>query len=57
MRVSKWVVAGITAAILVAGVCRSADAAFVGMPGMSGQMAKRISFGNYTLPPMAFTQF
>jgi predicted transglutaminase-like cysteine proteinase len=55
MRCSKWVIA-VTTAILVAGVCR-ADAGFIGMPSMLGQMAKRISFGNFTLPPMAFTQF
>jgi len=57
MRYSKWVIAATTAAILVAGVSPGADAAFIGMPRMLGQMAKRISFGNYTLAPMAFTQF
>jgi predicted transglutaminase-like cysteine proteinase len=52
----KWIVA-VIAAILVVGGFRSADAAFVGMPSMLGQALKRISFSNYTLPPMAFTQF
>jgi predicted transglutaminase-like cysteine proteinase len=52
----KWIVAAV-AAILVVGGFRSADAAFVGMPSMLGQTIKRISFSNYTLPPMAFTQF
>jgi predicted transglutaminase-like cysteine proteinase len=52
----KWIVAAV-AAILVVGGFRSADAAFVGMPSMLGQALKRISFSNYTLPPMAFTQF
>ena len=56
MRCSRWVVA-VAAAVLVAGACRSADAGFVGMPSMLGQMAKRISFSNFTLAPMAFTQF
>jgi hypothetical protein len=27
------------------------------MPSMLGSVAKRISFGNFTLPPMAYTQF
>jgi len=36
---------------------RSVEAGFVGMPSMLGTMVKRISFGNYTLPPFAFTQF
>ena len=52
----KWIVAAV-AAILAVGGFRSADAAFVGMPSMLGQALKRISFSNYTLPPMAFTQF
>ena len=54
--ISKWLVA-ITAAILLAGGYQSASAGFIGMPSMLGSMAKRISFGNFTLPPMAFTQF
>jgi hypothetical protein len=42
--------------------CRSpvgsrAPAGFIGMPSMLGQIVKRISFGNYTLPPTAFTKF
>jgi predicted transglutaminase-like cysteine proteinase len=53
---SKWA-AAVTAVILVASGCGSAEAGFVGLPSMLGQMAKRISFGNYTLAPMAFTQF
>ena len=57
MRSSKWVIAVVAAATLVTGVDHSAYAAFIGMPKMLGQMAKRISFGNYTLAPMAFTQF
>lgn len=52
----KWIVAAV-AAILVVGGFRSADAAFVGMPSMLGQMVKRISFSNFTLAPMAFTRF
>lgn len=54
--VSKWLVA-VTAAILLAGGYQSASAGFVGMPSMLGAMAKRISFGKFTLPPTAFTQF
>lgn len=53
---SKWV-AVITAATMVAAGCQSARAGFIGMPSMLGQAAKRISFGNFTLPPMAYTQF
>ena len=53
---SKWV-AAVTAVVLVASGCGSAEAGFIGLPSMLGQMAKRISFGNYTLAPMAFTQF
>lgn len=53
--ISKWLVA-ITATIAVSGY-QSADAGFVGMPHALGSMMKRISFSNYTLPPMAFTQF
>lgn len=40
---SKWIMA-IAAVILVGGGCQSANAAFVGMPSMLGQMVKRISF-------------
>lgn len=54
--ISKWLVA-VTAAILLAGGFQSASAGLIGMPSMLGSMAKRISFGNFTLPPMAFTQF
>jgi predicted transglutaminase-like cysteine proteinase len=53
--ISKWLVA--ITAILVLGGHQSADAGFVGMPSSLGLMMKRISFSNYTLPPMAFTQF
>jgi hypothetical protein len=52
----KWLVAG-AAAMSVAGGPQSANAGFIGMPSMLGQIVKRISFGNYTLPPMAFTKF
>lgn len=53
--ISKWLVAIIT--ILVLSQYQSANAGFVGMPSSLGLMMKRISFSNYTLPPMAFTQF
>jgi predicted transglutaminase-like cysteine proteinase len=53
---SKWVVA-VTAAVLILSGSGRADAGFIGLPSMLGQMAKRISFSNYTLAPMAFTQF
>lgn len=53
--ISKWLVA--ITAILVLGGHQSADAGFVGMPSSLGLMMKRISFSNYTLPPMAYTQF
>ena len=56
MRCSKWVLA-VAATVLVASGSGSADAGFVGLPNMLGQMTKRVSFGNYTLAPMAFTQF
>jgi predicted transglutaminase-like cysteine proteinase len=35
----------------------SANAAYMGMTKSLGTMLKRISFSNYTLPPMAYTQF
>jgi predicted transglutaminase-like cysteine proteinase len=50
----KWIVA---AAIFVAGAHQNAGAGFIGMPSMLGPMVKRISFDNFTLAPMAFTQF
>ena len=53
--ISKWLVA-ITATIAVSGH-QSANAGFIGMPHALGSMIKRISFSNFTLPPMAFTQF
>jgi predicted transglutaminase-like cysteine proteinase len=56
MRCSKWVVAAAAAILFVAGY-QSANAGFIGMPSMLGQVAKRISFSNFTLAPMAFTQF
>jgi predicted transglutaminase-like cysteine proteinase len=51
----KWLVA-ITLAMVVVGQ-RGAEAGFVGMPRALGLMVKPISFSNYTLPPMAYTQF
>ena len=56
MRFSKWVVA-VTAVVLIASGYRSAEAGLIGMPSMLGKMTKRISFGNFTLAPMAFTKF
>lgn len=53
---SKWV-AVITAATMFVAGCQSASAGFIGMPSMLGSVVKRISFGNFTLPPMAYTQF
>jgi predicted transglutaminase-like cysteine proteinase len=53
--ISRWLVA-ITATMVVVGY-QSANAGFVGMPHALGLMAKRISFSNFTLPPMAYTQF
>ena len=53
--ISKWFVA-VTATMVVGGY-QSANAGFVGMPSALGSMMKRISFSNFTLPPMAYTQF
>lgn len=53
--ISKWIVA-ITVTTVVGGH-QSANAGFVGLPQALGLAAKRISFSNFTLPPMAFTQF
>ncbi|WP_213769873.1 transglutaminase-like cysteine peptidase [Bradyrhizobium sp. dw_78] len=53
--ISKWLVA-IAATTALAG-SQNAQAGFVGMTRALGPMVKRISFSNYTLPPMAFTQF
>jgi predicted transglutaminase-like cysteine proteinase len=53
--ISKWVFA--ITAIMVVGGYQSANAGFVGLPSSLGSMVKRISFSNFTLPPMAFTQF
>src|SRR4051794_39549919 len=55
---SRWTVA-IAAALVIAvsGGTQSAVAGFAGLPGMLGAAVKRISLGNYTLPPLAFTQF
>src|SRR5690242_14563652 len=50
----KWVVV-VTAAAVLTGQ-QSANAGFVGMPAL-GSMIKRISFSNYILPPLAFTEF
>jgi len=52
---SKWIVA--VAAMASIGASQSAHAAMVGMPRLLGAMVKRISFSDYTLPPMAYTQF
>ena len=54
--ISKWLVA-VTTAISLVGGYQSASAGFIGMPSMLGSITKRISFGNFTLPPMAYTQF
>jgi predicted transglutaminase-like cysteine proteinase len=57
MRTStKWIVA-VIAMVLVGSGGQSAKAAFVGMPSMLGQVAKRISISTYTLAPMAYTRF
>jgi hypothetical protein len=53
--ISKCLVA--IAATIAVGAHQSADAGFVGLPHALGSMVKRISFSNFTLPPMAFTQF
>jgi predicted transglutaminase-like cysteine proteinase len=53
--ISKWIVA--IAAIAAVGGYQGANAAMVGMPRALGPMVKRISFSDYTLPPMAYTQF
>jgi len=53
--ISKWIVA--IAAIAAVGGYQAANAAMVGMPRALGPMVKRISFSDYTLPPMAYTQF
>ena len=53
--ISKWIVA--IAAMASIGASQSAHAAMVGMPRALGAMVKRISFSDYTLPPMAYTQF
>ena len=53
--ISKWLVAIIATTVVVGG--HSANAGFVGGPRALGLVAKRISFSNFTLPPMAFTQF
>ncbi|PSO25954.1 transglutaminase-like cysteine peptidase [Bradyrhizobium sp. MOS002] len=54
--VSRWIFA-VAATLAVAGGARTAVAGFVGLPSMLGTAVKRISLGNYTLPPIAFTQF
>lgn len=51
----RWLVA--VAAIIAVCGHQSANAGFVGMPRSLGSMMKRIAFSNFTLPPMAFTQF
>jgi predicted transglutaminase-like cysteine proteinase len=53
--ISKWLVAIIATVVVVGG--QSASAGFVGGPRALGLVAKRIAFSNFTLPPMAFTQF
>jgi predicted transglutaminase-like cysteine proteinase len=57
MRFISKRVAAVAVAISVLGGYQSAHAGFVGMPSMLGTMVKRISFGAYALPPMAFTRF
>jgi predicted transglutaminase-like cysteine proteinase len=52
--ISKWLVA---IALVAAGGAQSASAGYMGMTRSLGVMMKRISLSNYTLPPMAFTQF
>lgn len=51
----KWLVA-VMLTIAVSGY-QSANASFVGMPHVLGSMMKRISFSNFALPPMAYTEF
>ena len=53
--ISNWLVAIIATTVVVGD--QSANAGFVGGPRALGLVAKRISFSNFTLPPMAFTQF
>jgi predicted transglutaminase-like cysteine proteinase len=53
--ISKWIVA--IAAIAAVTGYQGAHASMVGMPRALGSMVKRISFSDYTLPPMAYTQF
>jgi predicted transglutaminase-like cysteine proteinase len=53
--ISKWIVA--IAAMAFIGASQNAHAAMVGMPRALGAMVKRISFSDYTLAPMAYTQF
>jgi predicted transglutaminase-like cysteine proteinase len=53
--ISKWIVA-IAGIAAVAGY-QSAHAAMVGMPRGLGPMVKRIAFSDFTLAPMAYTQF
>jgi predicted transglutaminase-like cysteine proteinase len=53
--ISKWLVA-VTATVAVSGH-QSANAGFVGLPHALGSMVKRISYNNFSLAPMAFTQF
>jgi predicted transglutaminase-like cysteine proteinase len=53
--ITKWIVA--IAVTTVVGGHQSANAGFVGLPQALGLAAKRILFSNFTLPPMAFTQF
>lgn len=54
--ISRWIVA-IAATAAVSGGYQSAHAAMVGSPRALGALVKRISFSDYTLPPMAYTQF
>jgi len=53
--ISKWLVA--IAVVAAAGGAETANAGYMGMTRSLGVMMKRISFSNYTLPPMAYTQF
>jgi hypothetical protein len=53
--ISKRIVAIIATTVVVGG--QSANAGFVGGPHALGLVAKRISFSNFTLPPLALPSF
>lgn len=54
---SRWIVAVAMLVIAFFGAAEPALSGFVGLPNMLGAAMKRISLGNFTLPPVAFTQF